>query len=168
MDDLVYRAKILEELSSYEKELQEDRAVAIETDDENMLFAIRNQETAIYRIKRNIMNIPIAYDVCELISRSDVLDLLYSIFDKYRMSTDKNTSIGKSFGTDVFEGIKNIPTAFDISRVVSELQKKENEAVLKAPNTSDITNPEYQKWMMKSYGFKESIDVIKSFINKED
>ena len=59
----------------------------------------------------------------DLISRSDVLELLYKIFDKYRMSTDKNTSIGKSFGTDVFEEIKNMPTAYDIDKVVEELEK---------------------------------------------
>lgn len=60
----------------------------------------------------------------DLISRSDVLDLLYGIFDKYKMSTDKNTSIGKSFGTDVFEEIRNMPTAYDIDKVVAELEER--------------------------------------------
>ena len=46
-------------------------------------------------------------------------------------------------------------------RVVERLEEKEREAVLKAPITSDIYNPQYQKWMMKSYGFKESIQVVK-------
>ena len=59
----------------------------------------------------------------DLISRSDVLDLLYGIFDKYKMSTDKNTSIGKSFGTDVFEEIRNMPTAYSVDKVVGELEK---------------------------------------------
>lgn len=59
----------------------------------------------------------------DLISRRDALELLYKIFDKYRMSTDKNTSIGKSFGTDVFEEIRNMPTAYDIDKVVEELDK---------------------------------------------
>ena len=59
----------------------------------------------------------------DLISRSDVLDLLYGIFDKYKMSTDKNTSIGKSFGTDVFEEIRNMPTAYDIDKVVEEFEE---------------------------------------------
>lgn len=59
----------------------------------------------------------------DLISRSDVLELLYKIFDKYRMSTDKNTSIGKSFGTDVFEEIRNMPTAYSLDKVVEELEE---------------------------------------------
>ena len=60
----------------------------------------------------------------DLISRSDVLDLLYGIFDKYKMSTDKNTSIGKSFGTDVFEEIRNMTTAYSVDKVVEELEKE--------------------------------------------
>ena len=55
----------------------------------------------------------------DLISRSEVLELLYKIFDKYRMSTDKNTSRGKSFGTDVFEEIRNMQIAYDIGKVVT-------------------------------------------------
>ena len=58
----------------------------------------------------------------ELISRSEVLELLYKIFDKYHMSTDKNTSIGKSFGTDVFKEIKEMPTAYSVDKVIEELE----------------------------------------------
>ena len=47
-----------------------------------------------------------------------------------------------------------------IEKLIGRLEEKENEAVLKAPNTSDISNIEYQKWMMKSYGFKESIEIV--------
>lgn len=59
----------------------------------------------------------------DLIRRSDVLELLYKIFDKYCMSTDKNTSIGKSFGTSVFEEIRNIPIAYSVDKVVEELEE---------------------------------------------
>lgn len=64
----------------------------------------------------------------DFVRKSDVLDLLYGIFDKYKMSTDKNTSIGKSFGTDVFEEIRNMPTAYDIDKVVEELEKLADES----------------------------------------
>ena len=47
-----------------------------------------------------------------------------------------------------------------VKKLIGRLEEKENETVLKAPNTSDISNTEYQKWMMKSYGFKESIEII--------
>ena len=62
----------------------------------------------------------------DFVRKSDVLDLLYGIFDKYKMSTDKNTSIGKSFGTDVFEEIRNMPTAYSVDKVVYELDKSSN------------------------------------------
>ena len=58
----------------------------------------------------------------DLISRSEVLELLYKIFDKYHMSTDKNTSIGKSFGTDVFKEIKEMPTAYSVDKIIEELE----------------------------------------------
>ena len=65
----------------------------------------------------------------DLISRSEVLELLYKIFDEYYMSTDKNPSIiSKSFGTesfgiDVFKEIKKkMPTAYDIDKVVERLE----------------------------------------------
>ena len=60
----------------------------------------------------------------DFVRKSDVLHLLYGIFNKYRMSTDKNTSIGKSFGTDVFEEIRNMPTAYSVDKVVEELEKE--------------------------------------------
>ena len=47
-----------------------------------------------------------------------------------------------------------------VNKLIGRLEEKENEAVLKAPNTSEIANVEYQKWMMKSYGFKESIKIV--------
>lgn len=52
-------------------------------------------------------------------------------------------------------------TAYSVDKVVEELETKENEAILKAPNTSDLQNPDYQKWMMKSYGFREAIEIVK-------
>ena len=64
----------------------------------------------------------------DLISKSEVLELLYKIFDKYYMSTDKNPSIiSKSFGTesfgiDVFKEIKKMPTAYSVDKVVEELE----------------------------------------------
>ena len=69
----------------------------------------------------------------DLIRKSDVLDLLYGIFDKYKMSTDKNTSIGKSFGTDVFEEIRNIPTAYSVDKVVEELEENYFQEGIKNP-----------------------------------
>ena len=71
----------------------------------------------------------------DLISKSEILELLYKIFDKYYMSTDKNPSIiSKSFGTesfgiDVFKEIKKMPTAYDIDKVVEEIKTLKEEAL---------------------------------------
>ena len=58
----------------------------------------------------------------DFVRKSDVLDLLYGIFNKYRMSTDKTNSICNSFGNEVFEEIKNMPTAYSVDKVVEELE----------------------------------------------
>lgn len=58
----------------------------------------------------------------DLISRSEVLEMLYKIFDKYQMSTDKNPSRGESFGTDVFKEIKEMPTAYSVDKIIEELE----------------------------------------------
>ena len=73
----------------------------------------------------------------DLIKRSDVLHLLYGIFDKYRMSTDKSTSICKGFGTAVFEEIRNMPTAYSVDNVVAELEELKTRYFLTIGNTGD-------------------------------
>ena len=87
----------------------------------------------------------------DLISKSEVLELLYKIFDKYYMSTDKNPSIlSKSFGTeifgiesfgiDVFKEIKKMPTAYDVDKVVEELYEERTEILLSNDYECEIIN----------------------------
>ena len=82
----------------------------------------------------------------DLISRSEVLELLYKIFDEYYMSTDKNPSIisksfgTESFGTDVFKKIKKMPTAYNIDKVVEELYEKRTEILLSNDYECEIIN----------------------------
>lgn len=45
-------------------------------------------------------------------------------------------------------------------KIIERLEEKENEFILKAPNTSDFNNKDYQKWMMKSFGFKEAMKIV--------
>lgn len=63
----------------------------------------------------------------DLISRSEVLRLLYKIFDKYDISTDKHASVGKSFGIDVFKEIKEMPTAYSVDKIIEELETLKEE-----------------------------------------
>ena len=88
----------------------------------------------------------------DLIRKSDVLDLLYGIFDKYKMSTDKNTSIGKSFGTDVFEEIRNMPTAYSVDKVVEELKSLRNGLNIKCDNLNEALEKG------KKIGYNNAID----------
>ena len=82
----------------------------------------------------------------DLISRSEVLELLYKIFDEYYMSTDKNPSIiSKSFGTesfgiDVFKKIKKMPIAYSVDKVVEELYKERTEILLSNDYECEIIN----------------------------
>ena len=94
----------------------------------------------------------------DLISRSDVLDLLYGIFDKYKMSTDKNTSIGKSFGTDVFEEIRNMPTSYDIDKVVDELE--ENASRYTKKYNTPYGNNGYRD--VKAISIHKAIEIVKA------
>ena len=85
----------------------------------------------------------------DFVRKSDVLDLLYGIFDKYKMSTDKNTSIGKSFGTDVFEEIRNMQIAYDIDKVVEELETNKQNAL-----EVEESIKEYNVW-------NDAIEIVK-------
>ena len=93
----------------------------------------------------------------DLISRSEVLELLYGIFDKYHMETDKNTSIGKSFGTDVFEEIRNMPTAYDIDKVVEELE--ENASRYTKKYVTPYGNNGYKD--VKAISIHKAIEIVK-------
>lgn len=80
---------------------------------------------------------------------------------------DEETETYKTI-CECIKAVEELPTLDEteiirkpMERILTRLEEKENEAVLKAPITSDIHNPQYQKWMMKSYGFKESIQVVK-------
>lgn len=98
----------------------------------------------------------------DLIRRSEVLELLYKIFDKYRMSTDKNTSIGKSFGTDVFEEIKNMPTAYSVDKVVKELE--ERTYFLKDCTKYGNKNAEQQEKSYRTMMMYEVADLVDDLI----
>ena len=54
MSDYISKSALIEQLKLYENELYQDKKDAVWSEDEMMEFAIMNQETAIYRIKRCI------------------------------------------------------------------------------------------------------------------
>ena len=125
----------------------------------------------------------------DLISKSEVLELLYKIFDKYYMSTDKNPSIiSKSFGTesfgiDVFKEIKKMPTAYDVDKVVEEIKTLKEDALAEYSmgeynldnNIGNSIAENYRKDMNegKCFAYDEAIEIVKqvgvsNWVGKED
>lgn len=105
----------------------------------------------------------------DLIRKSDVLDLLYRIFDKYKMITDKNTSIGKSFGTDVFEEIRNMQIAYDVDKVVDELNQRKIKLLSYAEDyekTGDFKHAEIYSQIASEDTI--SIEIVKQGIVSDD
>ncbi len=70
MSDYISKSALIEQIKLYENELQEDRELGVDSDDEMMLFAIANQETAIYRIKRCIQHELPTLDKTEIIRKT--------------------------------------------------------------------------------------------------
>ena len=103
----------------------------------------------------------------DLIRKSDVLDLLYVIFNKYRMSTDKTHSICNSFGNEVFEEIRNMPTAYDIDKIVEELEDWSFETKILVPNNNELG--EYEEEIeRKIICTQNAIEIVKqSGVGKE-
>ncbi len=58
----------------------------------------------------------------DLISRSDVINLMYEVFEDYSVATDKQDKLG-GFGSKIFERVKELPTAYDVEKVVEQLKE---------------------------------------------
>ena len=83
----------------------------------------------------------------DLISRSEVIDLLYKTFDEYRIATDKTSTLG-GFGSEVFKRVREMPTVYDIDKVVDELKELKAYAVYEDINADT-------KWLDKT------IEIVK-------
>ena len=107
----------------------------------------------------------------DLISRSEVLRLLYKIFDKYDISTDKHASVGKSFGIDVFKEIKEMPTAYSVDKVVEEIKTLKEEALGEYNmgeynldnNIGNSISENYRKDMNEGrcFAYDDAIEIVK-------
>ena len=83
----------------------------------------------------------------DLISRSKVIELLYKVFDEYRIATDKTSTLG-GFGSEVFKRVREMPTVYDIDKVVDELKELKAYAVYEDINADT-------KWLDKA------IEIVK-------
>ena len=83
----------------------------------------------------------------DLISRSKVIELLYKVFDEYRISTDKTSTL-EGFGSEVFKRVREMSTVYDIDKVVDELKELKAYAVYEDINADT-------KWLDKA------IEIVK-------
>lgn len=88
----------------------------------------------------------------DLISRSEVINLLYQIFEKHSMATDKNDSLG-GFGADVFKSVREMPTAYSVDKVVQELEG----AMWLTTNDDGETN----NLSIQVVSFEDAIEIVK-------
>lgn len=96
----------------------------------------------------------------DFVRKSDVLHLLYEIFDKYRMSTDKTNPICNSFGNEVFEEIKNMPIAYSVDKVIEELEG----AMWLTTNDDGETN----NLSIQVVSFEDAIEIVKQGSVRKD
>lgn len=89
----------------------------------------------------------------DLISRSEVIDLLYKVFDEYMIATDKTSTLG-GFGSEVFKRVREMPTVYDINEVLDELKELKAYAVYEDINADT-------KWL------DNAIEIIKEGVTDE-
>ena len=94
----------------------------------------------------------------DLISRSEVLKTLEKVFDKYGMKWNPKENEG--FSSAVPNAIKEIPTAYDMNKVVVELEKlKQNQIHLLCEHKSHIDDIQ----AMRSHNvLVDTINIVKA------
>ena len=63
----------------------------------------------------------------DLIRKQEVIDIMYEVFGKYSVANDKQDVLG-GFGLEMFRRVKELPAAYDVDKVVAELEDEKYEA----------------------------------------
>lgn len=92
----------------------------------------------------------------DLISKSETIDLLYQVFEKYSMATDKNDLLG-GFGAELFKNIKAMPTAYSVDKG----DMKHNLAEMYAKNMVDYGVDVTKAWQTAT---QQSCALEKAYI----
>lgn len=90
----------------------------------------------------------------DLISKSETIDLLYQVFEKHSMATDKNDLLG-GFGAELFKNIKAMPTAYSVDKG----DMKHNLAEMYAKNMVDYGVDVTKAWQtatQQSYALEKA------------
>lgn len=92
----------------------------------------------------------------DLISKSETIGLLYQVFEKYSMATDKNDILG-GFGAELFKNIKAMPTAYSVDKG----DMKHNLAEMYAKNMVDYGVDVTKAWQTAT---QQSCALEKAYI----
>ena len=92
----------------------------------------------------------------DLISKSETIDLLYQVFEKYSMATDKNDPLS-GFGAELFKNIKAMPTAYSVDKG----DMKHNLAEMYAKNMVDYGVDVTEAWQTAT---QQSCALEKAYI----
>lgn len=92
----------------------------------------------------------------DLISRSYVIDLLYKTFDEYRIATDKTSTL-VGFGSEVFKRVREMPTVYDIDKVVDELNELDVKSITRYKN-GNFGNFDGVEYYIKK---RKAIEIVK-------
>lgn len=92
----------------------------------------------------------------DLISKSETIGLLYQVFEKYSMATDKNDLLG-GFGAELFKNIKAMPTAYSVDKG----DMKHNLAEMYAKNMVDYGVDVTKAWQTAT---QQSCALEKAYI----
>lgn len=92
----------------------------------------------------------------DLISKSETIDLLYQVFEKYSMATDKNDLLG-GFGAELFKNTKAMPTAYSVDKG----DMKHNLAEMYAKNMVDYGVDVTKAWQTAT---QQSCALEKAYI----
>ena len=110
MSDYISKSALIEQIKLYENELSEDRELGVDSDDEMMLFAIANQETAIYRIKRCIQHEQPTLDETEIIRKvfEKVVERLEEMRDEFDDEWLRTLSASAYQGRETIDMVKQV------------------------------------------------------------
>lgn len=95
----------------------------------------------------------------DLISRSEVLKVLEYVFNKYNMTWNKYG--GGGFAKEVPEAIEAIPTAYDVDKVVEQLEKEKEQSYYYSTLKGGRANGKSIVYG-KNLAYQRAIEIVKA------
>lgn len=93
----------------------------------------------------------------DLISRNEVLSALEKVFEKYNISFNSGSG---GFSDEVPKAIKSIPTAYDVDKVVEQVEEYAHSEICKSHNGCPYRNNEDIN--CENCGAMGTLEIVKS------